>query len=183
MSRESGVLLPLFSLPGGYSVGSAGEAAFRFIDQLAEGGFSLWQVLPFCLPGEGDSPYKSYSAFSYNYAFVDLPELFSRGLLTQGELAEAREHTPYLCEYERVKQERFSLLARAAGRLGDRSQVYSFLENNPGTERFCRFMALRRAKLLGGKVGRLTFNKTSLLITIISSISLAAAIVIFVIIS
>lgn len=144
MSRESGVLLPLFSLPGGYSVGSAGEAAFRFIDRLAEGGFSLWQVLPFCLPGEGDSPYKSYSAFSYNYALIDLPDLFSRGLLTQGELAAAREETPYLCEYERVARERFDLLARAAGRLGDRSPVYSFLENNPGTERFCRFMALRR---------------------------------------
>ena len=144
MSRASGVLLPLFSLPGGYSVGSAGEAAFRFIDQLAEGGFRLWQVLPFCLPGEGDSPYKSYSAFSYNYALVDLPDLYSRGLLTAGELAGAREETPYLCEYPRVARERFALLARAAGRVGDRSAVYAFLENNPGTERFCRFMALRR---------------------------------------
>lgn len=44
-------------------------------------------------------------------------------------------------------------------------------------------MALRRAKLIKGEAGRLTFNKTSLLITIISTLSLISAIVIFVIIN
>lgn len=44
-------------------------------------------------------------------------------------------------------------------------------------------MALRRAKLLKGEVGRLTFNKTSLIITIASVLSLTAAIVIFVVIN
>lgn len=44
-------------------------------------------------------------------------------------------------------------------------------------------MAMRRAKLLKGEVGRLTFNKTSLLITIVSSLSLITAIVIFIIIN
>ena len=76
MPRASGVLLPAFSLPGEYSIGSFGAPAKRFVDFLHQGGFSWWQVLPFCLPGEGNSPYKSYSAFSYNYAFVDLPTLY-----------------------------------------------------------------------------------------------------------
>ncbi len=144
-TRACGVLLPLSALPGGYSIGAAGEAAKAFIDRLVEGGFSVWQVLPFCLPGAGNSPYKSYSAFSYNYDLIDLPTLATRGLLTGGELEAAREHTPYLCEYDRLKEGRFALLARAAGRLGDRAPVYAFLDSHPGTEKFCRFMALRHA--------------------------------------
>lgn len=44
-------------------------------------------------------------------------------------------------------------------------------------------MALRRAKLIKGEVGRLTFNRTSLIITITSALSLTAAIVIFIIIN
>lgn len=44
-------------------------------------------------------------------------------------------------------------------------------------------MALRRAKLIKGEVGRLTFNKTSIVITTTAALSLAAAIVIFIIIN
>ena len=145
MPRASGVLLPAFSLPGEYSIGSFGAPAKRFVDLLHQGGFSWWQVLPFCLPGAGNSPYKSYSAFSYNYAFVDLPTLHEEGLLARAELDAARQETPYLCEYDRLERERFALLARAAARVGDRTPIYDFLKENPGTEQFCRFMALRRA--------------------------------------
>lgn len=44
-------------------------------------------------------------------------------------------------------------------------------------------MALRRAKLIKGEVGRLTFNRTSLIITITSLLCLITAIVIFIIIN
>ena len=44
-------------------------------------------------------------------------------------------------------------------------------------------MALRRAKLVKGEVGRLHFNRTSLVITVISSISIAVATVIFIVIN
>jgi riboflavin transporter FmnP len=44
-------------------------------------------------------------------------------------------------------------------------------------------MALRRAKLIKGEVGRLTFNRTSLVITITSLLCLITAIVIFIIIN
>ena len=145
MPRAAGVLLPAFSLPGDYSIGSFGKEAKRFVDFLHGGGFSWWQVLPFCLPGEGNSPYKSFSAFSYNYAHVDLPTLAEEGLITEEELAAARQETPYVCEYDRLARERFALLSRAAARVADRSPVYPFLAENLGTEQFCRFMALRRA--------------------------------------
>ena len=143
MKRASGVLLPIFSLPGEYSCGALGREARDFVDLLADCGFSWWQTLPLCLPGEGDSPYKSYASASLNYAFIDLPSLFEEGLITEAELMAARQESPYLCEYERIARERFPLLARAAARLTDRAPVEAFLEANPSSEAFCRFMALR----------------------------------------
>ena len=50
MKRSSGVLMHLTSLWGEYSIGAAGKEAMEWIDFLAEHGFHLWQVLPFCLP-------------------------------------------------------------------------------------------------------------------------------------
>lgn len=143
MKRASGVLLPIFSLPGDYSCGSLGKEARDFIDLVADCGFSWWQILPLCLPGEGNSPYKSYAAGSLYYAFIDLPTLHEEGLLTAEELHAARGGTPYLCEYERLGQERFALLARAAARVTDRAPIYDLLEREPNTAAFCRFMALR----------------------------------------
>lgn len=145
LSRASGVLLPVFSLPGAYSVGSFGREARGFVDFLRAGGFRWWQVLPFCLPGKGNSPYQSFSAFSYNYAFIDLPTLAEEGLLTRAELDAARGQNPFACEYDRTGEERFALLSRAAARFGDRAAVEEFLAARPRTAAFCRYMALRRA--------------------------------------
>ena len=47
MKRASGVLMPVSALPSGFSCGNFGEGARRFIDRIAEAGFSYWQVLPF----------------------------------------------------------------------------------------------------------------------------------------
>ena len=71
MKRQSGVLLPVFSLPGRYGCGTFGEAAHRWIDILKEGGFSCWQVLPFSVPDDYNSPYMSYSSFGGNPYFID----------------------------------------------------------------------------------------------------------------
>ena len=45
-TRSSGLLLPVFSLPGPYGIGDLGPAAEAWIDQLAEAGQRYWQVLP-----------------------------------------------------------------------------------------------------------------------------------------
>ena len=63
MIRASGVLMHLSSLYGDYSIGSFGKEAKEFVDFLARGGFTYWQVLPFCMADDCHSPYKSYSAF------------------------------------------------------------------------------------------------------------------------
>ena len=56
MNRKSGVLLHVSSLPGDYSIGNFGKGAFNFIDFLAECGFTYWQVLPFCITDDYNSP-------------------------------------------------------------------------------------------------------------------------------
>ncbi len=133
------------SLPGEFSTGDFGRGAYAFVDFLAESGFSYWQVLPFCVPDECASPYKSYSAFSGNPYFIDLRALYEEGLLTLAELEAAKQKSPYLCEFERLAAERLPLLAKAAERFSDFDAVEEFLSENPYVRRFCLFMAKREA--------------------------------------
>lgn len=147
MERKSGVLMHVSSLWGDYSCGSFGKAAKEFVDFLSAGGFSYWQVLPFGLVDECNSPYKSYSTFGGNPYFVDLESLFEEGLITSEELNSARQNTPYSCEFERLSKERVNLLLTASKRVNNelREKVNSFIDNNPHLKDFCRFMALKNA--------------------------------------
>ena len=145
MKRQSGVLMHVSSLWGNYSEGSIGREAREWIDFLAMSGFHVWQVLPFCLPDDCNSPYKSFSAFSVNPYFIDLPTLRDAGLLTDAELRDAEQETPYACEFDRLNNERLPLLAKAASRVLDRSPIDAFLASHPQSASFCRFMALKAA--------------------------------------
>ena len=135
MKRASGVLMHISSLPGEYSIGSFGKEAIKFIDFLAECGFSYWQTLPFCMPDDCNSPYKSYSSFGGNPFFIDLPTLYEKGLITKDELNNAKQKSPYLCEYSRLKEERIKLLKTASLRVKkDETKVLeieNFLSENP----------------------------------------------------
>ncbi|MBV8742715.1 MAG: 4-alpha-glucanotransferase, partial [Sinobacteraceae bacterium] len=68
--RRAGVLLHMGSLPA--ALGRGGRA---FIDWLAEGGFSVWQILPLGPTGPDGSPYWVRSDYAGRYAFVDQEEL------------------------------------------------------------------------------------------------------------
>lgn len=144
MKRASGVLMPIFSLPGEYSVGSLGKEAKRWIDILAENGFSYWQILPYGITDSFHSPYQSYSAFSGNPFFIDLPTLAEQGLITAQELAAARQTGPYLCEYERLEGERIELLKKAAARTpaDQQERIRQWARTTPAGE-VARFMALK----------------------------------------
>lgn len=145
MDRKSGVLMHISSLFGDYQSGSFGDNAKYFIDFLAKCGFSYWQVLPFCIVDEHNSPYKSYSAFSGNPYFVDLDILMNKELLTLDELCAARQTSPYLCEFDRLYSERFELLRKAAMRVTDRKEICKYIEKRKHINKFCQFMALKQA--------------------------------------
>jgi 4-alpha-glucanotransferase len=60
LSRSSGILLHVTSLPGG----RLGPHAFAFVDWLAAAGQTWWQVLPLGPPDADGSPYMASSAFA-----------------------------------------------------------------------------------------------------------------------
>jgi 4-alpha-glucanotransferase len=68
--RRAGVLLHLGSLDA--PLGRGGRA---FIDWLAEGGFSVWQILPAGPTGPDGSPYWVRSDYAGNAAFLDPAEM------------------------------------------------------------------------------------------------------------
>ena len=47
----------------------------RFVDWLAQAGFSVWQVLPLGPPGGGGSPYWARSDFAGEPSLIDRSEL------------------------------------------------------------------------------------------------------------
>lgn len=149
MKRQSGVLMHISSLFGDYSIGGFSKHARYFIDFLADCGFTWWQVLPFSLVDECNSPYKSYSAFAGNPYFIDLETLHSKGLLTQEELDACRQQTPYSCEYVRLYHTRYQTLRQAADRIREQhngslcDEIEAFIAKNRYLEQFCRFMALK----------------------------------------
>ncbi len=144
--RCGGVLMPIFSLPGEYGVGSFGEGAREFVRALAQGGFRIWQVLPFCLTDEWHSPYKSPSSFSLNPWFADIGILAQRGLLTERERESALQRVAYTCEYGR-EGERMALLSLAAERARSREDLSErtgeTMARFPYLSELCSFMAER----------------------------------------
>ena len=79
MERSAGILLPVFSLPGPYGIGSLGREARAFAEFLHNAGQRWWQVLPVGPTGAGNSPYTSESTFAGNPLLIDLGDLRDRG--------------------------------------------------------------------------------------------------------
>jgi len=94
VSRSSGVLLHITSLPGG----RLGPDAFRFVDWLAAAGQSWWQVLPLGPPDRYRSPYKARSAFAASPALLGEP----RAPVSQAEVLDFRERNGWwIADWER----------------------------------------------------------------------------------
>ncbi len=145
MKRNSGVLLPVFALPGKYGCGNFGISAYKWIDHLKKGGFTYWQVLPFGITDQHNSPYMSYSSFAGNPYFIDPAALLAKGLVTHEEEEDQRVADPYLCDYETLKKKRFAFLKKAAERVENKEEIYTFLEKNPRINDTCTYLALREA--------------------------------------
>lgn len=133
------------SLHGDFSIGSFGDEAREFIDFISDMGFKWWQVLPFCMVDECNSPYKSYSAFGGNPYFVDLKTLVREGLLTEDEINAYRQEQPYSAEYVRLYHTRCDVLMLASKRVKNRTEIEDFIENHVYLKQFCEFMALKKA--------------------------------------
>ena len=155
--RASGILMPVFSLPGPFGIGTLGKEAFAFVDFLAEAKQAFWQILPIGPTGYGDSPYQSCSAFAGNPYFIDLDALKAEGLLTAAQLkAEEWGENPLEVDYGTLYTSRYKVLRTAyqawreqcAGQHGCAfyypDDYYAFtLANEAWLEDYALYMALK----------------------------------------
>ena len=130
-ARSAGVLMPIFSLPSPFGVGTLGRQAREFADFLAQAGQSYWQILPIGPTGYGDSPYQSFSSRAGNPYFIDLDELEKQGLLEREEYASLPwGDDPERVDYQALYRLRLPVLRLACDRLLSRRSA--------GFARFCR---------------------------------------------
>ena len=145
--RSSGILTPITSLPSAHGVGTLGQAAYDFVDFLADANQSWWQILPVTPTSYGDSPYSGYSTFAGNPYFVDLDLLVEDGLLDAFDLegVDWGGSNRYV-DYEKLYEARFPILRRAAerGAVRDAEPFAAFRQQNARwLEPYALFMALK----------------------------------------
>jgi len=149
MRRGAGILLPVFSLPSPYGIGTFGKAAYEFVDFLRAAGQKYWQVLPLGPTGYGDSPYQSFSAFAGNPYFIDPGTLAQEGLLTGDEIAALDwGGDPQAVDYGLLYENRYPLLQAAFARAGaECSADYRDFcrEHEDWLPGYCAFMAGKTA--------------------------------------
>ena len=135
MERKSGILMPIFSLPSKYGIGTLGKEAYKFADSPAAAGQSVWQLLPLGPTSYADSPYSSFSTFAGNPYFIDLDALVEDGLLKRSEIkAVDWGDDPRQIDYGKIYENRFKILALACERGWERDAeaVAAFERENAG---------------------------------------------------
>lgn len=146
VTRGSGILLAVSSLPSPYGIGTLGDAARQFVDLLVDLKQKYWQILPVGPTSYGDSPYQTMSAFAGSPYLIDLDELIEDGLLTKDEIScynwGLDEST---IDYATLFDNRFRVLHQAFERFDESDSGYQqFLkENADWIEDYGLFMALK----------------------------------------
>ena len=112
--RTSGILMPIFSLPSKYGIGTLGKEAYNFVDFLKKSGQTYWQILPIGTTSFGDSPYQSFSAYAGNPYFIDLEMLIEDGLITKAEVEDFEwGKDESRVDYEVMYNSRYKVLRKA----------------------------------------------------------------------
>jgi 4-alpha-glucanotransferase len=124
-SRSSGVLLHVSSLPSYGGIGDLGPAARAFVAFLAAAKQHVWQVLPLCPTGYGNSPYAGSSAFAGNPYLISLELLSDWGWIA-GERIAGLAGGGGAVDFGGVEQRKLPLLVEAAK---------NFLERGPHEEK------------------------------------------------
>ena len=117
--RSSGVLLHISSLPSYGGIGDLGPAAHDFVEFLAAAKQHVWQVLPLCPTGYGNSPYAGSSAFAGNPYLISLEYLADWGWI-EGERIAGLSGRGGNVDFEQVEQRKLPLLYEAAASFLDR---------------------------------------------------------------
>lgn len=145
--RASGILMPIFSLPSRYGIGSFSKSAYQFVDMLKKAGQKYWQILPLCPTSYGDSPYQSFSTYAGNPYFIDLDQLIEEKLLTRKECQACDfGDDPQDIDYGKLYENRFKLLRKAyeKANVGEDQEFEAYRRENAWwLDDYALFMAVK----------------------------------------
>src|SRR5699024_7780371 len=152
LTRTSGVLMHISSLPGPFGIGTFGQSAYDFVDFLKETKQTLWQILPLTTTSYGDSPYQSFSAFAGNTYFIDYTLLEEDGLLKKNDYESVNfGDDPEKVDYSLIYKVKRPILEKAVKRfieLGDFDDYYHFEEaNKDWLIDFSEFMSIKESSM------------------------------------
>ena len=149
LTRSSGVLMHITSLPNAFGIGSFGQSAYDFVDFLVETKQTYWQILPLTTTSYGDSPYQSFSAIAGNTHLIDFDLLTQMGLLKESDYASVHfGDDPTSVDYERIFYARRPILETAVKNfLANQSLQADFnhfeKNNRLWLDDFAEFMAIK----------------------------------------
>ncbi len=154
MNRESGVLMPIFSLASRFGIGCFSKEAFEFVDFLEKSGQGYWQVLPLGPTGYGNSPYQPLSAFAGNPYFISPEKLIEEGLLSWDDVNCMDFGSNQECvDYGKLYENRYTVLKKAYDNFlekGDKKELEKyFKENAYWLEDYALYLVIK--ELQGGK--------------------------------
>ena len=139
--RSSGVLLHVTSLASFGGIGDLGPAAHEFVAFLAAAKQHVWQVLPLCPTGYGNSPYAGSSAFAGNPYLISLEYLADWGWIDKEIIAGLAGKSGNV-DFGEVETKKLALLHEAAGNFLDRGANDSRLAGQwEEFEQFCHVEA------------------------------------------
>lgn len=140
--RTSGILLPIFSLPNSYGIGTLGKEAYEFVDFLKASKQTYWQVLPIGPTSYGDSPYQSFSVFAGNPYFIDFDLLKADGLLESTDYEDLLDESLSI-DYGKIYNTRYRVLKKAFSKFDLKLMKKFEKEHSDWLEDFSLFMTLK----------------------------------------
>jgi 4-alpha-glucanotransferase len=147
VTRGSGVLMHITSLPGPYGIGSMGQYGRKFVDFLKSAGQKYWQILPLGPTGYGNSPYQSFSAFAGNPFIIDIETLIEEKYLT-ADLVNQYDMSgnPSRVDYDKIIAQKVALLKEAYKSFkstADKNCLEEFKAQHHWVDEYSIFMALK----------------------------------------
>lgn len=126
--RETGILMPVSSLPSRTGVGELGRETKDFLDYLKEAGVKIWQILPLNPVGYGNSPYQPYSSCAGDEIYISLETLYEQGLLKDLPPAFLEKETHV--RYDQVRAWKESYLREAFSRFEETDDYKTFAQQS-----------------------------------------------------
>lgn len=144
--KGAGILLPVFSLPNKYGIGSFGKEAYDFVDFLYDTNQNYWQILPLNPLSFGNSPYQSPGAFGGNPYFIDIEILYERGFLCKSDVEDAVSADKAFVDYGKLYLSRYKILYKAFNvfiKKHDNDYFNFIMENTFWLSPYSLFMAIK----------------------------------------